>query len=135
MTLEQLLKTYQVKHDIHGVINLDDWYSMSFWEQPKWLRQQLEKLYLPEYQMNQRIIVILSQGDEYSNESAQVGNILVSLQQLLNQIDISNFFVVLLVSDHESMKVATHAMHQLSTDSIPVTVDYFENNLPEKKTN
>jgi hypothetical protein len=133
MTLEQLLKTYQSKYDIHGVVNLDDWYSMSFWEQPKWLRQQLENLYLTEYQSNQRIIVTLSQGDEYTNESDQVGNILVTLQQLLNQVDIGNFFVVLLVNDHEVMRVATHAMHQLSTDPTPVTVDYFENNLPEKK--
>jgi MoaA/NifB/PqqE/SkfB family radical SAM enzyme len=133
MTLEQLLKTYQSKHNIHGVINLDDWYSISFWEQPAWLRQQLEKLYLPEYQMNQRIIVTLSQGDEYADESAQVGDILSSLQKLLNQIDISNFFVVLLTSDSESMRAAAHAMHQLSTDPIPITVDYFENNLPKTK--
>jgi radical SAM protein with 4Fe4S-binding SPASM domain len=133
MTLEQLLKVYQSKHDIHGVINLDDWYSMSFWEQPVWLKQQLENLYLSEYQLNQRILVTLSQGDEYADESAQVGDILSSLQKLLNQVDISNFFVVLLVSDHASMRAATHAMHQLSTDPIPITVDYFENNLPETK--
>ena len=131
MTLEQLLKTYQSNYDIHGIINLDDWYSMSFWEQPKWLRQQLENLHLSEYQSNQRILVTLSQGDEYANESDQVGDILSSLQKLLNQIDISNFFVVLLVSDHKYMRVATNAMHQLSTDPIPITVDYFENNLPE----
>lgn len=133
MTLEQLLKKYHAEFQVQGVVDLDHWYSLNFWERPSWLRQQLEKMHRLEYQQGQRILVTLSQGDEYSDPMAQVGNILSTLQTLLNQIDISNFFVVLLVNNDEIMHAATHAMHQLSTDPTPVTVNYFESDLVQDK--
>jgi radical SAM protein with 4Fe4S-binding SPASM domain len=126
ITLEQLLQKYQESYDILDVINLDDWYSLSDFERITWLRTKIEYNYAPSYEPNQRIIFTLSQGDEYFKETDSAGVILTTLQELLNQIDISNFFVVVLTTDTVIMKSAEHYLSQTSTDSVPIRFEYFE---------
>lgn len=127
-TLEQLLEKYQKQFDVVDVVSLDDWYSFADYEKPKWLRKKIESAYQSCYELDQRIVFTLTQGDEYLKETDSVGIILTSLQELLNQIDISNFFVVVLTNNHESMKSAALHMKQISTDSVPVNFEYFDSN-------
>jgi radical SAM protein with 4Fe4S-binding SPASM domain len=124
-TLEQLLKKYQDTFDIVGVVNLDDWYSLADYERAVWLRKQIELLYSPFYEKNQRIVFTLTQGDEYHKPSDHSGVILNTLQELLNQVDISNFFVVVLTTDVKIMKDAQIYLAKNSTDPVPITFDYF----------
>jgi len=125
-SLEQLLKKYQESFDIIDVINLDDWYSLADAERPLWLRNKIESLYTPCYEQQKRIIFTLTQGDEYHRESDHAGVILTTLQELLNQIDISNFFVVVLVPDVSIMRDSQIQLTKISTDSVPITFDYFD---------
>lgn len=125
-TLEQLLEKYQTQFDIVDVVSLDDWYSLADYERPKWLRKKIEAVYQSCYELNQRIVFTLTQGDEYLKETDSAGVILTTLQELLNQIDISNFFVVILTNSHESMKSAELHLKQISTDSVPVNFEYFD---------
>jgi radical SAM protein with 4Fe4S-binding SPASM domain len=126
ITLEQLLQQYQESFDIVDVISLDDWYSLADYERPKWLRNKIEAVYRTYYREDQRIVFTLTQGDEYFDHNDQVGVILTTLQELLNQIDVSNFFVTVLTADTDQMRSAEIHIKQLSTDSVPVTFDYFK---------
>lgn len=132
MTLEQLVKKYQDQYNLVGLINLDDWYSRDSSERPVWLRNKLHGCYRPVFDDNQRLLLTLSQGDEYIKDSA-AGQILTSLQEQLNQIDISNFFVILLTNTPDQIEPARMVLAGSSTDSIPITVDYFDGNLDTRR--
>lgn len=134
MTLEQLITNYQQQYDVIDIINLDDWYSLGTVERPDWLRARLEKLYQQAYTPSQRIVCTLTQGDEYRQPSDPAGIILTTLQELLNQIDISNFFVVVLTDRPQLIEISRAWIHQHNTDSVPITVEYFDSeSTPEKK--
>ena len=133
MTLEQLLKDYQEQYDVVGVVSLDDWYARASDERHKWLRERLHSVYRPEFTDNQRLIFTLSQGDEYQIESDAAGVILTALQEQLNQIDISNFFVVLLTNTPDQIEPSFAAISQRSTDPVPISVEYFDGVLPTKR--
>jgi len=125
MTLEQLITQYQKQYKIVNIINLDDWYSYNTHERYDWLKSKLEAVYKSCYDNNERILLTLSQGDEYTSNDAPVGAILTALQELLNLIDISNFFVVLLTNGRGQIEAALPAIHNASTDEIKFTVEYF----------
>jgi hypothetical protein len=133
MTLEQLLKDFQDRYDLVGVINLDDWYARAPSERPEWLRDRLHSVYRPEFSDNQRLVLTLSQGDEYISEMDAAGQILTALQEQLNQVDISNFFVVLLANTPDQIEPARAVMAKYSTDPIPISVEYFDGSLPAKR--
>jgi radical SAM protein with 4Fe4S-binding SPASM domain len=126
ITLEKLLQKYQEAFKIVDVINLDDWYSLSDYERASWLRTKIEYAYAPSYEQDQRIIFTLTQGDEYFKETDLAGIILTTLQELLNQIDISNFFVVILTTNTNTMKDAEIHLSRISIDPVPVTFEYFD---------
>jgi radical SAM protein with 4Fe4S-binding SPASM domain len=133
MTLEQLLEGFQDRYDLIGVINLDNWYARAPVERPDWLREQLHNAYRPKFANNQRLILTLSQGDEYNLETDAAGIILTTLQEQLNQIDISNFFVVLLTNTPEQIEPARAVMAKYSTDPVPISVEYFDGNVSAKR--
>lgn len=133
MTLEQLVKKYQDQFDIVGLINLDDWYARATVERPVWLRNKLHNCYRLAYNENQRLLLTLSQGDEYFENSA-AGVILTALQEQLNQIDISNFFVVLLTNAPSQIEPARAALAGISTDPVPINVEYFDGELSVRRS-
>ena len=126
MNLEQVLSIYQQKYDIVEIINLDDWYSFAALERPDWLRSQLQKVHRPCYTQLQRIVMTLTAGDEYRAENDPAGIILTTLQELLNQLDISNFFVVIIAAGQSQIAQAGNYLTQISTDPIPLTFEYVE---------
>lgn len=132
MTLEQLVKKYQDQYELIGLINLDDWYARGAAERPAWLRSKLHNCYRPVFNDNQRLVLTLSQGDEYFENSA-AGQILTALQEQLNQIDISNFFVVLLTNTPDQIEPARTILSGFSTDPLPITVDYFDGDLTVRR--
>jgi MoaA/NifB/PqqE/SkfB family radical SAM enzyme len=115
------------------MINLDNWYSLDIDERMDWLRSQLKKIYQDAYQDNQRILFTLAQSDEYVDLQDDVGLILKNLHEGLNQIDISNFFIVLLVPNCEQFRLAQEWLKQNNTDPIPVKFEYFKSDRPIDK--
>jgi radical SAM protein with 4Fe4S-binding SPASM domain len=126
MTLEQLIIKYQSQHKIVDIINLDDWYSFNNIERYDWLKSKLQSVHKAVYSNNERILLTLSQGDEFKTANDSAGLILTTLQELLNQIDISNFFVVLLTNSPEQIEPALLMIEHISVDKIKITVEYFE---------
>ena len=104
-------------YNVIRVIDLNHWFSISSYKRTGWLKQELDKIYQSEYQDNDRIVFTLTA--EARCEKNVTNNILLSLQKLLNQIDISNFFVIVLTNN----AVDTDFIQQNSTDSIPITIE------------
>jgi radical SAM protein with 4Fe4S-binding SPASM domain len=125
MTLEKLVSDYSCRFELLSVTNLDDWYSMDPLERPQWLYQQIKRLHREKYHDNQRLVFTLSQDDEYLHESDALGLILTNLVESINQIDISNFFVVLFLARNQNLIVASEQLLTVSTDPVPITVEWF----------
>ena len=125
MNLECLLKTYQDRYDILAVVNLDDWYSYSISEQCSWLQLQVQSMYRDVFETEQRVIFTLSH-DEYASQDAPAGEILTALQEALNIVDISNFFVVILTTAPEIILPAAEHLKKISSDPVPIKFDFFD---------
>lgn len=133
-TLEDLLKKYRENYNIVDIINLDNWYSYDQHERSEWLHEKIKKLYKPSFENKDRIIFTLTQEDEFENETQTAGLILTNLHRSLNQIDISNFFVVIFANESKITKSSQAYLQQHNQDQVPVTYEYFgeETNKPKK---
>ena len=132
MTLEEKITELKSQYDVVAVINLDPWHELPEYNKKPWLRETLSLVYQSYYLNNQRILFTISRGDVYANNDSLAGQLLVQLQRRLNEIDISNFFVVLLTND-VTMKDSYTAHHQeLSQDPVPLTIEVYSDEIKER---
>lgn len=122
MNLQQTLEDLRSRFHIVAEINLDFW-NDDYEASTDTLVRLLQQLYQPEYQNNQRIVFI-HQHDYYVNES-QIGLILKNIQIQLNEIDISNYFAVV-VSTAENIGYQMKSLHAMSADTVPVSHIHIE---------
>jgi hypothetical protein len=99
MTLEEKITELQSQYDVLAVINLDPWHGVHEYDKKSWMRETLGPIYRDSYLDNQRIVFTSSQGDVYADDESTAGQLLTQFQRRLNEIDISNFFVILLTND------------------------------------
>jgi len=116
MKLEERLEQYQKQYDIVAVINLDQWHDQPEHRREFWLKDSITRVRKDSYENNQRIIFTLTQYD-----LAIVDN----LKYYLNQIDITNFFVVLLIN-HDDPKQVQEFFKTNNQDTTEITVDTFQ---------
>jgi radical SAM protein with 4Fe4S-binding SPASM domain len=132
MTLDEKITELKSQYDVLAVINLDPWHEQNEYEKKPWMRQILSLVSQESYLDNQRIVFTISQGDVYNNSNSLAGQLLTQFQRRLNEIDISNFFVVLLTND-VTMKESYTAHHlELSTDPVPLTIEIYSNEIKER---
>jgi radical SAM protein with 4Fe4S-binding SPASM domain len=86
------------------------------------LYQQLKRVYRSEYELNQRIVFVLEQ-DIY-NDTAQVGSFLQAIQIILQDIDISNFFVCIVTTNSNINDEYQYVQSNISIDPVSFHV-YF----------
>jgi radical SAM protein with 4Fe4S-binding SPASM domain len=67
----------------------------------------------------------MSRGDIYEDVEQSAGQLLTQLQHRLNDIDISNFFVILLTNDVTVRNAYTANYQSLSKDSVPFTIEVY----------
>lgn len=116
--IQELKETYEILH----VVDLDPWHDVPFYQRAIWLQTQLNALYRPVFEPNQRIVFTLSRGDVYKNQDTVAGSLLTDFQSQLNTIDISNFFVILITNDDKFIPLSHDWIQKnVSTDSIPFT--------------
>ena len=89
MNIEQLKQTY----NIVGEINLDLWHTFSYVHARQWLIDQCHQIYRDEYQPNDRLLFLHQQGDLYVR-GQEIGLITRNLQVILDELKISNWFVI-----------------------------------------
>lgn len=111
-TVESCIQELSKKYDIVDIIDCDQhgdsWVDL-------WIN--LKKTHQTEYKDNQRII-IKSTYDYYKN--IEHGIVLQSLQNILNEIDIPNFFICFITTNKEIEKEYNFILKNYSYDSNPI---------------
>jgi MoaA/NifB/PqqE/SkfB family radical SAM enzyme len=113
MTLDEL----KAQYDVVGVIDLGQW-TDNYQSSTKWLRRQCQDLYQKAYADNQRIVFVHTH-DYYVKNSDSVGIVLKNVQVVLNEVDISNYFAVIL-STNPNIATEVAYINTQSTDSVLV---------------
>lgn len=113
MTLQEL----QAQYDIVGVIDLSAWTS-NYENSTSWLRSQCAAVHQTAYSENQRI-VFLHTHDYYVKNADSAGVILKNIQVVLNEIDISNYFAIVLSTNPDIEQEVAYINSQ-SADPVPV---------------
>jgi radical SAM protein with 4Fe4S-binding SPASM domain len=92
MTLNKKIFEYTQLYDVLGIINLDQWHELKVYQRKQWLLKTLQPLHKTEYTPNQRILITLTRNDIQEN-------LLENLQLCLYDVDITNYYVVVLCND------------------------------------
>ena len=115
---QSIISDLKKQFDIVEVVDLDTWdhnYAVS----QQWLERTCQHLRREVFMPNERIVFCYSK-DYYSSES-NVGYILKNLQVILNEVDVSNAFVII-VSCNPEIDQEIAYINKISQDPVPVTV-------------
>jgi MoaA/NifB/PqqE/SkfB family radical SAM enzyme len=132
MTLQKKIKELSIQYKIIAEVNLDGWHEMVDYQTKNWFRKILTDIHKKEYESDERIIFTLTRGDRYANSSTIAGAILTQLQKRLNEVDISNFFVILLTNDTTIPIAYSQVKDNISTDPVPIDIIVYEETTTEK---
>lgn len=98
----------------------------------------LQALYRSEYHHDQRLLVWHGDSDHYSFDENVAGDSIIYLQQCLQQLDISNFFVTVISTNTDIAQELDWARHHFSTDDsridFAVVQGKFEKIRPQRET-
>ena len=117
MTRQELLDHCYQKYQILGQVDLDQWSKDQFFNFYYELPDLLQQLYRPVYQNSQRILFTIDRCN-FSKHTCQ--DLLVNLQIFLNQVDISNYFVEVLIDDALGIDELQAEMLKNSIDPVPI---------------
>jgi len=116
MRLQEKIEYYQKNYNVIQVVDLDHWHTLKPFQQDPWLLRTLQDLHQSEYQEKQRIVLTMSQPDTNNR-------MLASLVRLLNQVDITLFFVVL-ITTHDDVQQMQQFIQEKSLDTSSITIEY-----------
>jgi MoaA/NifB/PqqE/SkfB family radical SAM enzyme len=129
MTLEEL-KKYEIIADV----DLSPWFEKIGPQRTIWLTKTVREVYREQYTNNQRIVFRFPSGDIYSTPDSKVGMFIQEFQFVLNDVDISNFFVILITPD-ATLKLAYEENYlTFSSDSVPINIVLDGEQITEKTT-
>jgi len=117
MNIEQHLEQLQSEFEVLAVIDLDKW-TDDFDYSRNWLENKCKELRQDAYETEQRIVFV-QRRDFYNN--TPVGIILENLQEILNFVDISNFFVILVTTNPNIQKELAE-ISKTNKDKNPINV-------------
>jgi MoaA/NifB/PqqE/SkfB family radical SAM enzyme len=132
MTLQEKIKELSALYKIIAEVNLDGWHDMVDYQTKNWFRKILTDIHKEVYENNERIIFTLTSGDRYTNTDNTTGSILTQLQKRLNEVDISNYFVILLTNDTTIPVAYSQVKDVISTDPVPINIIVYEESITEK---
>jgi MoaA/NifB/PqqE/SkfB family radical SAM enzyme len=132
---QSIINELKNQYSIIDVVDLNDW-TDNYQKSQQWLEQKCKQLHRVEYTPDERIIFLHSK-DYYSSE-ANIGYILKNLQVIVNEVDISNAFVIV-VSSNPDIDQEIAYINQISQDPVPITViksseDFSKNTLTRPAT-
>jgi len=117
MNIEQHIEQLQSEFEVLAVIDLDKW-TDDFDYSRNWLENKCKELRQDAYETEQRIVFV-QRRDFYNN--TPVGIILENLQEILNFVDISNFFVILVTTNPNIQKELAE-ISKTNKDKNPINV-------------
>lgn len=133
MTLEQHLQQLRQQYDVVGEIDLDRWYDLDDHRKKFWLRETLDAVHRHSFENNQRVVFTLTRGDVYADEYSSAGLILTELQRRLWEIDISNFFVILVTNDETIPQAYQTSRAAISQDPVPISIQVYSKDITAKQ--
>ena len=113
MTVEQCLADLQGKFNILDTVWCDQWNS----NVDAWL--QIQSLHRDVFENDQRIIFVITKD---SSTTKTPGQTLQNLQAMINDVDISNFFVCLVTTNPDVAQHYKNVFENISQDSVPFWV-------------
>ena len=117
MNITDTINNLNNQYDIVGTIDLGQW-TDNYETSKTWLIHECQQLHRLQYEINQRIVFIHSK-DYYVKNEDQSGLILKNLQIALNEVDISNFFAVV-ISTNPNIVAEMEYLNTISADHVPV---------------
>ena len=120
MHITEKIKNLHQQYDIVGTIDLNQW-TDDYESSTRWLIHECQKLHRIQFETTQRIIFTHIK-DYYVKNEDQSGLILKNLQIALNEVDISNFFAVV-VSTNPNISKEMEYLNCISADIVPVEYD------------
>jgi MoaA/NifB/PqqE/SkfB family radical SAM enzyme len=123
MNLEQKLQHYCSTYDVLSTVDLDHWHTLKAYQREQWLRSTLVDLHRDSYADNQRIVFTIAQDD---TSNIATGVILRTLQLQLNDVDITNFFVVVLIPESWDKEGVLNGIKEYNRDGTSFTLDHYE---------
>lgn len=133
MKLEEKITQLKSQYDVLAVIDLDLWHDQPEHNKKPWLRQTLSLVHRDVYLDNQRILFKATRGDVYADNDSVAGQMLTQLQRRLNEIDISNFFVILLTNDATLRDAYLAHGQTFSKDPVPITIEVYADEIIERR--
>jgi len=122
MTFQEQIDQLKQQYNVIAVIELDQWHNLSYENAQLWLQSEFKKIHQNEYEPNHRILFIQRSGDVYVKNNS-VGLILKNLQIIANEVDVSNFFIMIL-SNNPNLTQELEAINKISSDSVPINGIY-----------
>jgi MoaA/NifB/PqqE/SkfB family radical SAM enzyme len=116
-----------------AVVDLDPWHDVDEYNKKSWMREILSPVRQDSYLDNQRIIFTVSQGDVYTDNDSVAGQLMTQLQKRINEIDISNFFVIVLTNDTTMRDAYLAHYPMLSQDPVPLTIEVYTTEITERQ--
>jgi MoaA/NifB/PqqE/SkfB family radical SAM enzyme len=113
----QRLSEIANQFEIIAEINLDAWFDHPIYRKRSWMTQAVESVYHKEFKNNQRIVFTLSKS---------LSLVIEELQSVLNLVDISNFFVIVLTKDIDYIEIAKQKISKISSDATTITFVTYE---------
>jgi MoaA/NifB/PqqE/SkfB family radical SAM enzyme len=133
MTLDEKIIELTSQRDVLAVIDLDPWHDLPEHNKKSWLSHVISLVHRDVYLDNQRIIFKTSRGDVYANDKSPAGYLITQLQRRLNEIDISNFFVILLTNDTTMRDAYLAHYKDLSHDPVPFAVEVYADEITQRQ--
>jgi organic radical activating enzyme len=115
MNISQHIEKLKSEFDVLAIIDLNQW-TEDFNVSRNWLEHTCKQLHRDSYQGSERIVFV-HQQDFYTDQSA--GIIIENLQEILNFVDISNYFVMLVSTNPNIHNELTKILNK---DYNPMTV-------------
>jgi radical SAM protein with 4Fe4S-binding SPASM domain len=125
--IEELQK-YQIVADI----DLSPWCDLIGTRRTIWLNKMVQSVYKERYENNQRIVFRFLTADVYATSNSKNGMFIQEFQSALNNVDISNFFVILVTSDATIKTAYEQNLQTLSSDSVPIKIELTGKLITEK---
>jgi radical SAM protein with 4Fe4S-binding SPASM domain len=125
--IEELQK-YQIVADI----DLSPWCDLIGTRRTIWLNKMVQSVYKERYEDNQRIVFRFLTADVYATSGSKNGMFIQEFQSALNNVDISNFFVILVTSDATIKTAYEQNLQTLSSDAVPIKIELTGKLITEK---
>jgi len=132
--MKQTLEKLHNQYKILAQIDLDPWHDLEEHKKKSWLREVLQQVHSDVYADNERLIFTLTRGDVYTDDYSQTGSLLLELQTRLNEVDISNFFVILVTNDVTIRNSYEQNRTKISKDQVPISIVVYNPEITEKIT-